>query len=193
MTNSYKSFRELTDQETEGRDYRVSICLRNSSVLVMAPHGGKIEPGTTEIAETIAGEEFSFYSLEGIKSEGNGVLHIESGLFDEPRALEMVKGAEIVLTVHGQAGRVEEFVMPGGLNTELKAEIERELNRSGFRTLEPTERLRAIDAGNICNRGCSGKGVQLEISRGLRDSLRTDKDRLHEFADAVQRGVRSHL
>jgi phage replication-related protein YjqB (UPF0714/DUF867 family) len=192
MTNSYKNFIELSGQETEGRDYRIRICLRDGPILVMAPHGGMIEPGTAEIAEAIAGEEYSFYSLEGIKSEGNGVLHIGSHLFDEPQALETVKGAEIVLTVHGQAGKTDEFVMLGGLNTDLMSEIEYELNLSGFRTLEPTEGLRAIDARNICNRGNSGKGVQLEISRGLRDSLRTDKNRLREFAGAVQRGVQSH-
>jgi phage replication-related protein YjqB (UPF0714/DUF867 family) len=192
MTNCYKSFIELSGRETEGRDYRIRSCLRNSPVLVVAPHGGKIEPGTAEIAGAIAGEEFSFYSLEGIKSEGNGVLHIASHLFDEPRALEAVKDAEIVLTVHGQAGKIDEFVMLGGLNTDLKAEIEHELNLSGFRTLEPTEGLRATDVRNICNHGCSGKGVQLEISRGLRDSLRTDKNRLCEFAFAVRRGVKLH-
>jgi phage replication-related protein YjqB (UPF0714/DUF867 family) len=193
MVKAYKSFGELSEREREGQDYRIETCFTDNRVLVMAPHGGQIEPGTTEIAEAIARDDFSFYSFEGIKPNGNGVLHIESHLFDEPRALEAVRGAEIVLTVHGQAGNVDEFVMLGGLNTGLKSETEHALNRSGFRTLKPTEGLRAIDGRNICNRGRSGKGVQLEVSRGLRDLLQADKDRLREFADAVRRGVRLYL
>ena len=50
MEEAYKSFGELSGYETEGQDYAVRICLRNGRVLVMAPHGGKIEPGTAEIA-----------------------------------------------------------------------------------------------------------------------------------------------
>ncbi len=193
MAKAYGNFGELSEREKEGQDYRIETRFRNKRILVMAPHGGQIEPGTTEIAEAIARDDFSFYSFEGIKPNRNGVLHIGSHLFDEPRALEAVRGAEIVLTVHGQAGKIDEFVMLGGLNTDLKSEIGRELDRSGFRTLNPTEGLRAIDGRNICNRGRSGKGVQLEVSRGLRDLLRTDKDRLREFADTVRRGIQLHL
>jgi phage replication-related protein YjqB (UPF0714/DUF867 family) len=38
---------------------------------VIAPHGGAIEPGTTEVAEAIAGDRFSFYTLEGVKTRDN--------------------------------------------------------------------------------------------------------------------------
>ena len=113
MVKAYRSFGELSEREIEGQDYRIRTYPRDNRVLVMAPHGGKIEPGTTEIAEAIAGDDFSLYDFEGIKPDGNGVLHIESHLYDEPRALEAVRGAKIVLTVHGQAGRVDEFVMGG--------------------------------------------------------------------------------
>ncbi len=193
MSNSYESFGDLSAREIEGQGYRIRANRRGKRVLVMALHGGQIEPGTTEIAEAIARDDFSFYSFEGIKPNGNGVLHIESHLFDEPRALEALKEAEIVVTIHGQANTVNEFVMVGGLNTDLKSEIEREQNRSGVGTLEPTDGLRAIDVMNICNRGRSGKGVQLEISRRLRESLRGDKCLLRKFGEAVRRGVRLYL
>jgi phage replication-related protein YjqB (UPF0714/DUF867 family) len=189
MVKTCRNFGELASQETEGQDYAIKICLRNGPVLVMAPHGGKIEPGTTEIAEAIAGSDHSFYTLEGIKADGNGVLHIQSHHFDEPRAVEAVKGAEIVVTVHGHADREDGFVMVGGLNTRLKSEIERELGKAGFQIREATQGLKAIDPGNICNRGRSEKGVQLEISRKLRDSFRADADRLREFADTIRRSI----
>jgi len=193
MVESYKSFGELEGRETEGQDYTIRSCLRNSPVLVMAPHGGKIEPGTTEIAEAIAGVDYSFYTFEGIKADGNGMLHVQSHLFEEPRAMEAVKDAEIVVTVHGHAEREDPFVMMGGLDTSLKSEIEGELRTAGFQIREATQGLKAIDPANICNRGRSGKGVQLEISRRLRDSLRTDKNCLRDFADAVRRGIHLYV
>src|SRR5512137_587512 len=90
MTSSYQSFKELADREVEGQDYRIRIELRDARVLIMAPHGGKIEPTTAQIAEAIAGIDYSFYSFEGLKTDSR-MLHIESHLFDEPRALQAVQ------------------------------------------------------------------------------------------------------
>ena len=193
MTSSYRSFDELKSQETEGQDYQVRAQRRNGRVLIMAPHGGKIEPMTSEIAEAIAEGDHSFYSFEGLKAEGNSTLHIESHLFDEPRALQAIEKADIVLTVHGQLDHKEEFIMVGGLNVDLRSEIRRQLEGAGFRTRAPTEGLQGIDPENICNRGRWKGGVQLEISRKVRDSLRTAPDRLQGFADAVRKAIRLYL
>ena len=193
MTSPYKNFEELTQQEVEGKDYQIRVRLRDERVLVMAPHGGKIEPTTSVIAEAIAGENYSLYCFEGLKADGNSVLHIESHLFDEPRALQAVKKADIVITVHGQLNHKEEFVMVGGLNVDLRSGIRRQLEASGFRTRPPTEGLQGIDPENICNRGRLKGGVQLEISRKVRDSLRSDANRLQLFADAVQKVIRYHF
>jgi len=45
------------------------------------------------------------------------------------------------------------------------------------------------DPMNICNRGRSRQGVQLEISRKVRDLLRKDKDRLLVFVEAVRKAI----
>jgi len=189
---SYKNFKELTDHEVEGQDYRIRVELRDPNVLIMAPHGGKIEPMTSEIAEAIAVHDYSFYSFGGIKADGNGVFHIESHLFDEPRALQAVEKAHIVITVHGQLNQREEFIMVGGLNLDLRSEIRRQLEATCFQTRIPTEGLQGIDPENICNRGRSKGGVQLEVSRKVRDSLRADEDRLREFAEAVRKAIRRY-
>jgi len=186
---SYRNFKELANQEMEGVDYQIRTNLRTGSVLVMAPHGGKIEPGTTEIAEAISGADYSFYSFEGLKMEGNSVLHIESHLFDEPCALQAVEMAEIVITVHGQIDQKDGFVMVGGLNSSLGSEIKRQLEESGFETRPPTEGLMGTDPMNICNRGKSKAGVQLEISRKVRDSIRNDWEKLQTFSDAVRKAI----
>lgn len=188
---AYSSFKELADREVEGRDYQIRIDLRGGPVLVMAPHGGKIEPATKEIAEAIASTDYSFYCFDGLTADTN--LHIESHLFDEPQALRAVDKADVVVTVHGQLDREDEFVMVGGLNIRLGLEIKRQLEAVGFQTRPPTEGLSGTDPMNICNRGRSKCGVQLEISRKVRDSLRTGNDRLRTFADAIRKAIQLYL
>ncbi|MBS3917716.1 MAG: poly-gamma-glutamate hydrolase family protein [Deltaproteobacteria bacterium] len=186
---SYTNFKELKNGEVEGRDYRIRVESRDPCVLIMAPHGGKIEPTTAEIAEAIAGEDYSFYIFEGLKADGNS-LHIESHLFDEPRAIRVVREAEVVITVHGQIDQKEEFVMIGGLHENLRSEIKRELEGAGFQTRAPTDGLTGTDPQNICNRGKLQQGVQLEMSRKVRDLLKTDRGRLRIFADSVRSAIR---
>ncbi len=67
----------------------------SSGILVMAPHGGGIEPGTGDIADGVAGQHHSFYCFKGIKKQGNRALHITSNRFDEPLAMAMVRGSKL--------------------------------------------------------------------------------------------------
>ena len=189
---SYTSFKELANHEVEGQDYRIRIELRDPLVLIMAPHGGKIEPTTVEIAEAIAGTDYSFYCLEGLKT-GSRVLHIESHLFDEPRALQTAQKAEVVVTVHGQLNQKEEFVMVGGLNESLRSKIATQLEAASFQTRPPAEGLMGNDPMNICNRGKSKQGVQLEVSRKVRDVLRRDRNHLKLFSEAVRNAIQHYL
>ena len=193
MASPHRNFEELTQQEIEGKDYQIKFRLRDDRVVIMAPHGGKIEPTTSMIAEAIAGEIYSFYSLEGLKEEGNGILHIESHLFNEPRGLQAAQKADVVITVHGQLNHEEGFIMVGGLNVDLRSEIRRRLEEAGFQTRTPPEGLQGIDPENICNRGRLKGGVQLEVSRKERDSLRTDQGRLEKFANAIRRAIQRNI
>lgn len=186
------SFKELVHREVEDQDYRIRIELRDPRVLIMAPHGGKIEPTTAEIAAAIAEDDYSFYCFEGLKTDSRP-LHIESHLFDEPRALQVVQKADVVITIHGQIDQKEEFVMVGGLNDSLRSEITRELEGAGFQTRVPTERLMGTDSQNICNRGKLGRGVQLEVSRKVRDLLKTNLELLQVFAEAVRKAIQIYL
>jgi phage replication-related protein YjqB (UPF0714/DUF867 family) len=192
MVSSYLSFKELATHEVEDQDYRIRIELRDPRVLIMAPHGGRIEPTTEVIAEAIADHGYSLYIFEGLETDSRP-LHIESHLFDEPRALQVVQKADVVITIHGQLNQKEEFVMVGGLNGSLRSGITRELEGAGFQTRVPTEGLMGTDPQNICNRGRLRRGVQLEVSRKVRDLLRTDKNQLQKFANAVRKAVQSFL
>ena len=54
MTDVYTSFAHLERHETHGRDFRVRAIERlRSPVAILAPHGGGIEIGTSQLADVI--------------------------------------------------------------------------------------------------------------------------------------------
>ncbi len=168
----YHSYSSLKEREKIGYDYDIRKTFGRSAITVMAPHGGKIEPGTSEIAEAIAGLEYDFYAFEGLKKSGNMALHITSTSFDEPQALYMAVNSETVLTVHGYRGSGEK-VFVGGLFAALRERIRDRLAGSGFQTGE-TSHYQGSSPSNMCNR-CRSRGVQLELTRGLRSAMFHDK------------------
>jgi phage replication-related protein YjqB (UPF0714/DUF867 family) len=169
MGRKYASYNELRGTEREGLDYRVRVRTGLSGIALMAPHGGEIEPGTTEIAEAVAGREHAFYSFEGLKPDHNLDLHIASTLFDEPRGLGEAAGAATVITVHGCRERTP-VVLVGGLDKTLRKALASALEEAGFAVREDP-RLPGRSPLNLCNRSARGRGVQLEVSRGLRRTL----------------------
>jgi phage replication-related protein YjqB (UPF0714/DUF867 family) len=166
----YGSFAELACHEIAGTDYRIAVVERpNASVLVVAPHGGMIEAGTSQIAASIAGEDFHLFSFEGLKPYGeNRALHITSHRFDHPRCLELASRSDLVLSVHGCIG--ESCIHVGGLDEELTGRIAAELAAAAFNVIRPSARYPGRHPANICNRGSTAKGAQLEITYDLRTS-----------------------
>jgi phage replication-related protein YjqB (UPF0714/DUF867 family) len=171
VKDKYSSFDELQRHERQEEDYTISIRDVGSRITIIAPHGGKIEPRTSDLARHIAGENYNFYSFEGIKSKDNACLHITSHRFDEPEALELVARSEVVVAVHACTGTAG-LVHIGGLNSKLGRLIGDELQKSGIAIYRDHPRFRGANPANICNRGHTGIGVQLEVTRDLRDDLR---------------------
>jgi len=137
-------------------------------MVIVAPHGGAIEPGTSEIADAVAGEDLSVYAFEGLKANHNGDLHITSTRFDEPRCIALLETSVRVVTIHGEASD-SEIVYLGGCDTDTGVRIESFLKAHRFSVLSHSNpELQGRDTSNICNRGQSGAGVQIEIARGLR-------------------------
>lgn len=165
-TEKYACFEDLKKGEKEGKDFLVRARSGHSGIAVFAPHGGGIEPGTTEIADAVAGEEHAFYSFIGIKDRGNGDLHLTSTRFDEPLGVELAQGSKTVLAVHGRKG-TEKAVYIGGLDTLLKERIREGLHGADF-VARKDSRFPGASPHNICNRTLLGRGVQLEITTGLR-------------------------
>ena len=173
----YKAFAELQDNETDGDDYRIRVRYGRSGLAVMAIHGGGIEPGTTEIAEAVAGEGHSFYTFSGLKPSGNAKLHISSRTFDEPLGIKLAEQVRVVVTVHGCKDE-KEMTFLGGRHLQLKHEILNALTEAGF-PATASRRFPGVNPKNICNKGQSGLGVQLEISMGMRMRFFDDISRLH--------------
>jgi phage replication-related protein YjqB (UPF0714/DUF867 family) len=171
MMDTYSSFAELSRNEQDGVDFTILFRQRNSRFAIIAPHGGGIEPGTVDIADALAGSEFSFYAFKGTKKSGNTVLHLTSNRFDEPVGLTIAGNAAIVISIHGSRDRGDTILI-GGRHRELKQRLLEALRSAGF-TAEISESagLRGQDPANICNHGTSGEGVQLEIARGLREKM----------------------
>ena len=169
---NYQTFRELEKNETQGIDYRIRMRYGPSGIAVMAPHGGAIEPGTTEIADAVAGHEHTFYTFSGTKEQGNAGLHITSRKFDEPEGNQVAKNAWTILTIHGcKAG--QKLVYIGGRDRCLKKHIRQSLLDVGFIVRE-NKRYPGQNPDNLCNRSRLCMGVQLEVSLGLRREIMPD-------------------
>ncbi len=173
----YRNFSELTNENSEGSDFIISYRHTPSSIAVIAPHGGRIEPGTNAIADAIADENHSYYGFCGIKKSGNRLLHITSTLFDEPLALHVVRQANIALSIHGLRDTSSRILI-GGKHIQMKVILQRLLSYAGFNSImSDTHGLSGSHPHNICNLCKCGEGVQLELSRGLREAMFNHLDR----------------
>lgn len=175
------TYKELLDAgHKDGRDFCVLTgnLGRLGGCLITAPHGGSIEPGTSEIVLATANlVGRAFYIFEGLRPYGNRQLHIDSTGFNEPSFLQLVGHCDFVLSVHGANGKARRVIFVGGLYEAGKALLINYLNAD----LEAA-RIAAVDATkhpggggiaglspqNLTNRGRWRQGVQLEFSEAAR-------------------------
>jgi len=186
MSDTYQGFEELKSNEREGEDWTREYVNRGSRILVMAPHGGWIEPFTAELAHGVAANDLSLYTFRGLKSRGNQSLHLTSHRFDEPIARRAAASALWVLAIHGEKTPDRNFVMVGGLWVRFRERMSGALDGAGISVEGPRQGLRGERETNICNRGQSGTGGQLEISEGLRSVLREDQGEFIRFVELVR-------
>jgi phage replication-related protein YjqB (UPF0714/DUF867 family) len=170
---------------------------------IIAPHGGGIEFGTSELCLAVAGYHpatlavvpgtgvtYDYWMFEGLRppgDPGNSELHVASTGCDDGVAVSLCGGALNALALHGfkasQAGLPEDaqVVLVGGRNATLK-----QLLLGEFAKAEP--KLDAVDADahpnlngndvrNIANKTLSGTGGHLELSGKLRAVMFGDNSR----------------
>ncbi|MEV7675136.1 poly-gamma-glutamate hydrolase family protein [Streptomyces sp. NPDC088752] len=177
MPDLYPNYAALAAARQIGVDYRLLVRTPPGSRLAhLAIHGGGIEPGTTEIADYLAGSASRFYSFDGMLSSGNSALHITSTNFDEPQALSLVAASDFVVSWHGASGS-DQITYIGGLDTDLIGRVRESLEQAGFTVQEAGTEIAGVDPANICNRGARSMGVQMELTTGLRQSFFEDYTR----------------
>ncbi len=177
----------LLDREG-GKDFRFVIRRRHSHVLIVAPHGGNIEPETSQLAKAIAGDDFDLYCFEGLLPKGqNTALHVTSEHYDEPTCNEMVASSATVVAVHGL--KEGDHIEVGGLNVGLRSAVVQSLRTVGFMArVDGSSSHGGMSSRNICNRGPGG-GVQLEIPMAIRSVLKTDLARRSAFVSALRAAI----
>lgn len=165
----YPCYTALAAHEREGQDYRIHCLWRDSPLTILAPHGGGIEPGTLPLVRLLAGDVYNLYGFEGLKSGAeNRRLHLTSHRFDEPRCLDLLARSRRVLVIHGFR-RPADSACVGGLDRELATLLADAFSRAGIPIVTLPGR-RGLHPHNLCNRGVSGSGVQLELGRDLRSA-----------------------
>lgn len=169
-SDCYSSYRELAAHHVAGRDYSIDLTRRASPITIVAPHGGGLELGTSEIARAIAAHHFSLYCFEAVAEDDTGILHLTSTRFDEPQAIKLIACSHTVVTIHGCADAAP-VVFIGGLDRVLKRRLIEELQHAGFDAQDDNSHHAGSSPLNLCNRGKRGQGIQLEITRGLRRQM----------------------
>lgn len=170
----YHSYHDLAAQVNAR--YRIEYAARGSKIVILTPHGGGIEPGTSEMVKALAGSEFSYYCFEGVKIDGNEELHVTSTRFDEPLGQQIAADAEMVLAVHG-CGAKQKIIFIGGLHEQQISQFLNAFQGAGFSAERGYGRISGVSPRNICNRGRMRKGVQIEVSEGLRRVMFRGLDR----------------
>ncbi len=166
----YASFRQLARYEREGVDYQRRWARRGSPILIAAPHGGGIEPGTSEVAAVVAGKVHALYVFEGYKGEQNQRLHVASTRFDDPLLDNLLEESDYVAAMHG-CREAKPLVYVGGLHENWVLQSIDLLRQAGFFAERDESRHAGRFPANLCNRGRRGMGVQFELSRGLRRQM----------------------
>ncbi|GAA2228581.1 MULTISPECIES: poly-gamma-glutamate hydrolase family protein [Kitasatospora] len=163
---------------------------------VIAPHGGGIEGGTSELCLAIAGYHpaepastttaagplHDYWMFEGLRATGNSALHVTSTHCDDTIARSLCAGSLNVVSLHGctparaglPAGAA--VVLVGGLNATLRQHLMDEFTAAGIRAVAASgdEEIAGLSPENICNRTLLGMGAQLEITTELRAAMFAD-------------------
>lgn len=170
--------------------YRIRWRAGAYSALIMAPHGGFIECGTSELADSVADTIFWFYAFEGINKKNNfTILHIPSTAFNESIWHSISSKVNFTLAIHGIKGDIRDPILIGGRDLEGRDEFCRIFSLYGFRAIACSGGpYGGIHPDNVVNRNAKGMGIQIEIPRGLRNAFLKDSSMYYDFV-AITRSL----
>jgi phage replication-related protein YjqB (UPF0714/DUF867 family) len=201
------NYQEVLDRGyVPGRDLRIAFGDGEiTRCLLVAPHGGGIEPGTSELLRAISElGDWAWYEFAGFLRTGNHeALHIASTLFDEPTLLTLLPRTNFVVTLHGASEIHDQVAYVGGSWNAgcetMTAIINATKATHGIHALEAPAHLGGAEPTNLTNRGRLGYGIQMEFSRGARNLLfppdcsREARGRRSPRLDALARAIHAGL
>jgi phage replication-related protein YjqB (UPF0714/DUF867 family) len=159
----YDSLEELNQHLQRDKHFRLRICDRLRPITIIAPHGGFIEAGTSDIAEAIAGSEHNLFDFQGLRRQQAWQLHITSVKFRHPHLVDMLSRSQMSVSVHSMGTQGGGKILIGGLNGKFKERIYRELAQAGFPVTTKARRYRGVHPQNIVNLA-QNQGVQIELT-----------------------------
>lgn len=204
-TDYYQSMTDLYNNTQEGIDWKKDIRNNGSQILIVAPHGGNIEQGTSELSKLVANiGGLDYFSFEAIRPSNNTQLHVTSTHYDDPTLYEMLPNRTATISIHGAQGD-EQIVYLGGLKSALRDGIQSQLESKGFIVKIPPEYLGGLYGNNFINKTNNTIGVQLELTMALRKaffkdgnsstSARKNTDNwtstMYDFATALNEAINS--
>jgi phage replication-related protein YjqB (UPF0714/DUF867 family) len=168
--------------------------------VILAPHGGGIERGTSELCLAVAGYHpanlpqvppagvtYDYWMFEGVREDDNRKLHVTSTGCDDDMAVSLCAGSLNALALHGFRPEPPDFseddqvVLVGGATPDSTRNPLQDFLLEGLRDAQFDLRDPAghgeLDGNascNIVNRTMLGMGAQLELSTPLRDAMFTD-------------------
>lgn len=173
----------------EGVDYGRRFSIGNARTTILAPHGGEIEQGTSELCLAIAGYHpetlrpdpplYDYWIFEGLRSNGNADLHVSSLHCDDVVANASCHTCPHALSLHGcrsASARVPKrapAVLVGGRDAVFRGHLRTELLAAGFHAVDASDHgfLSGLSPNNIVNRTALRMGAQLELTTALRRSM----------------------
>lgn len=196
-SDTYLNFAALSANEVYGVNYKIESKDIGSTVAIIAIHGGGIEVGTNQLAKATSDlGSYNYYAFLGLLKTGNTRLHITSDNFDEKTARDLVAKSKLTVSLHGCTG-TDKITYLGGLDTALGKQIQKSLTAAGFIVKPAPADMAGLNTLNIVNSNLSQKGVQLEMTRGLRDSFLSQTTRpsasLTKYAAALNKGIKAHI
>lgn len=173
MKDKYFRFSEIV--QSRPKSYEIFSKSFRNNFLIFTPHGGGIEPGTTEICNWFAQNGISSYAFSA-KGKQCKDLHVTSTRFDEPRLLRMLARHKNCISFHGMTDyaktKYDADIFIGGLDKLLTNKLAHALVKARFSVAIagkfPKSPLTAYNLNNITNKCSSKKGVQIELSENIR-------------------------
>lgn len=184
---------QVTDNLRAGK-----VAVRSTAII--APHGGGIEAGTSELCMAIAGytpfaqggdpsaaalpdqPQRDFWMFETLQN--SAAQHVTSTGCDDPAALAACANNLYAVSLHGFSDTANKGVIIGGRDERLKRNLAAAFAANGLKkgyadtNLNVDIEVNGDDPGidgnhpmNIVNRTRTGAGAQLEISTALRAAM----------------------